>query len=156
MNSNQGDPPAGPSEPPKGAAEEDPSRTKTSGRTAFDARGNAVWEWKTETGQYTTDASTTVVRKLEDSGLAIESTVIVKKPEQPATKVDAPTGGGFNPYDRGVVKKARPVVAQRPATPTKTGAPSRTAAHERATPAKKDALSLGDRIRDALDRFRGR
>ena len=82
MNSNQGDPPAGPPEPPKGAAEEDPSRTKTSGRTAFDARGNAVWEWKTETGQYTTDASTTVVRKLEDSGLAIEATVIVKKPEQ--------------------------------------------------------------------------
>ena len=97
MNSNQGDPPAGPPEPPKGAAEEDPSRTKTSGRTAFDARGNAVWEWKTETGQYTTDASTTVVRKLEDSGLAIESTVIVKKPEQPATKIEVPTGGRLQP-----------------------------------------------------------
>ena len=155
MNSNQGDPPAGPPEPPKGAAEEDPSRTKTSGRTAFDARGNAVWEWKTETGQYTTDASTTVVRKLEDSGLAIEPTVIVKKPEQPATKVEAPAGGGFNPYDRGVVRKER-TVAQRPATPTRAGAPRQAAAHERATPAKKDALSLGERIRDALDRFRGR
>jgi hypothetical protein len=96
-----------------------------------------------------------VVRKLEDSGLAIESTVIVKKPEQPATKVEAPTGGGFNPYDRGVVRKER-TVAQRPATPTKTGAPRQAAAHERATPAKKDALSLGERIKDALDRFRGR
>ena len=155
MNSNQGDPPAGPPEPQKGAAEEDPSRTKTSGRTAFDARGNAVWEWKTETGQYTTDASTTVVRKLEDSGLAIEPTVIVKKPEQPATKVEAPKGGGFNPYDRGVVKKERKV-AQRPATPTRAGAPRQTAAPERATPARKDTLSLGERIRDALDRFRGR
>ncbi len=155
MNSKQGDPPAGPPEPPKGPTEEDPSRTKTSGRTAFDARGNAVWEWKTETGQYTTDASTTVVRKLEDSGLAIEPTVIVKKPEQPATKIEAPTGGGFNPYDRGVVRKER-TVAQRPAKPTRAGAPRQTAAPERATPAQKDAQSLGERIRDALDRFRGR
>jgi hypothetical protein len=151
MNSSQGDPPEDRPDPPNGAVEEDPSRIKTSGRTSFDARGNAVWEFRTETGQFTSDASTTVVRKLEDSGLAIEATAIVKKPEQPAAKVEATRVGGFNPYDRGVVPKERPV-AQRPATPTRAGAPRQTAAPR----SVKHVRSIADRIRDALDGFLGR
>jgi hypothetical protein len=51
----------------------------TSGRVAFDARGNAVWEMRTTDHRYVRDASTTLVRKLVPP-LSIEPTAIVKKP----------------------------------------------------------------------------
>jgi hypothetical protein len=38
-----------------------------SGRIAFDARGNAVWQWRTETGEYKSDVDTRTVRALQDS-----------------------------------------------------------------------------------------
>ncbi len=41
------------------------SREKESGRVAFDARGNPVWEWRTGEGTFHRDASTTLVQKLE-------------------------------------------------------------------------------------------
>ena len=37
-----------------------------SGRIAFDARGNAVWEWRTETGDFKSDVDTQTVKALQD------------------------------------------------------------------------------------------
>ena len=37
-----------------------------SGRIAFDARGNAVWEWRTETGEFKSDVDTQTVRALQE------------------------------------------------------------------------------------------
>lgn len=152
MNSTKGDPPGEPPDAAKGAAEDDPSRTKTSGRTAFDSRGNAVWEWRTETGQFTKDTSTTVLRKIEESGLAIEATVIAKAPEQLDAKANAAPGGGFNPYDRGAVNKG-PIAVKPPAAPAKARAPAPVIAPPVST---KNARTLGERIRDALEAFRDR
>ena len=38
-----------------------------SGRIAFDSRGNAVWQWRTETGDYKSDVDTRTVRALQDA-----------------------------------------------------------------------------------------
>lgn len=37
-----------------------------SGRIAFDARGNAVWEWRTETGEFKSDVDTQTVKALQE------------------------------------------------------------------------------------------
>lgn len=73
----------------------------TSGRVAFDSRGNAVWEWRGEDGQFASDPSTTLVQKLEAPTLALEPTVIIAGPgKAPEGKSKLPCGG-FDPYDRG-------------------------------------------------------
>ena len=37
-----------------------------SGRVAFDARGNSVWEWHLETGEYSTDITATQLNRIVD------------------------------------------------------------------------------------------
>jgi hypothetical protein len=37
-----------------------------SGRVAFDARGNSVWEWHLETGGYSTDITSTQMNRIVD------------------------------------------------------------------------------------------
>lgn len=91
--------PRKPSEPPGQPAATPAPREKESGRVAFDARGNAVWEWKTAEGQFQSDASTSLLRKLEAPDLSIEATAVAKAPEPAALSAKARPGGGFNPYD---------------------------------------------------------
>jgi hypothetical protein len=38
-----------------------------SGRIAFDARGNAIWQWRTETGDFKSDVDTRTVRAIQES-----------------------------------------------------------------------------------------
>lgn len=79
-----------------------------SGRASFDARGNTVWEWKTESGEYSSDVSTMRVKMLE-ADLTLEKTAIVAKPDVPAT--------GFNPYNSAVPAVSKPGAnAVRPAS----------------------------------------
>jgi hypothetical protein len=76
----------------------------TSGRVAFDARGNAVWELRTADHGYVRDVSTTMVRKLQPPAhLAIEATTIVRKlSETPVPKgLDVPTQRRAVPADAG-------------------------------------------------------
>jgi hypothetical protein len=80
--------------------DKDAASTKRSGRPTFDSRGNAVWEWKTETGQFSVDVSTQRLKKLEAPELSIEETARVKKPRGLSLQDGAMPGGGFNPYDR--------------------------------------------------------
>ncbi len=92
----------------------DAPREKESGRIAFDARGNAVWEWKTADGEFRRDASTTLVRKLEAPHLQIETTLIARK-RALAAPGKAPTpGGGFNPYESSAGSRRPSSVASRP------------------------------------------
>lgn len=82
----------------------------SSGRVAFDDRGNAIWELRVDDRNYTSTGSTTLVRKLAVPGLSIESTATLKRPRYPAqpqhppqtVKHMAPTGAvdGGNPYNR--------------------------------------------------------
>jgi len=80
------DPPASKEtgEPAKGAP-----AGKSSGRIAYDDRGNSVWEWQLETGVYSRDISTQKLKKLDLNDLSIADTAIQRQP----------SGGGFNPYD---------------------------------------------------------
>ena len=43
------------------------SQPAPSGRIAFDDRGQAVWEWRTDTGTFKTDIDTQQVRALQDA-----------------------------------------------------------------------------------------
>lgn len=77
-----------------------PAERKSSGRVAFDERGNSVWEWQLETGVYSRDVNTQKLKKLELDELSIAETAQHRKP----TGLGAPEkrsmpGGGFNPYD---------------------------------------------------------
>jgi len=103
-----------------------------SGRPAFDSRGTTVWEWKTATGVFSRDASTTRVQKLEAPELSLEKTIVTKKPEIEEPQVNVAPCGGFNPYDRAVVVKtesaARPVALKLPPTQPVVLAPRRPAA----------------------------
>ena len=85
------------------AAEGAPKEAKSSGRVAFDARGNPIWEWQLETGVYSRDVSTQKLQKLNLGDLSIAETAIQKRPAGLAELAKAKTppmpGGGSNPYD---------------------------------------------------------
>lgn len=90
-----------------------------SGRAKFDSRGNAVWEWKTETGNYSVDINTQRLKKLEAPELSLEETARAKRPKGLSIEGDAMPGGGFNPYDKGTVG-TQPRIS-KPLRPTKPG-----------------------------------
>lgn len=72
-----------------------------SGRVAFDARGNPIWEWQLETGVYSRDVNTQKLKKLDLGELSLVETGTHKKldeTEAPKARRVMP-GGGFNPYD---------------------------------------------------------
>jgi hypothetical protein len=106
---------------PSGQPAADASREKESGRVAFDARGNAIWEWRTPEGEFRRDASTTLVRKLERPGLHIETTAIIRKHEGapsgqiPASPGDVGSHRGFNPYESNAGSRGYRATASRPA-----------------------------------------
>lgn len=78
---------------------------KSSGRVAFDARGNPIWEWQLESGVYSRDVNTNKLRKLDLGGLSLVDTGTHPKPpgldsqEPDESGSNEMPGGGFNPYD---------------------------------------------------------
>lgn len=93
---------------PPGAPPAKPETDKSSGRVAFDSRGNPTWEWQTSTGVFGRDVSTQRLKKLEAEGLAIVETPPADAKKPAAKKgfelsLDEPGKGskatGFNPYD---------------------------------------------------------
>ena len=101
------------------------AREKTSGRVAFDARGNAIWEWRTGERQYAREVNTTLVERLSASELKIATTAIVQalkggKPAKDGKAVDpsAPRGRvepshSYNPYNLSAAEVARSNASKR-------------------------------------------
>jgi hypothetical protein len=95
---------------------------KSSGRVAFDARGNPTWEWQTSTGVFGREVSTQRLKKLEASELSIVDT----PPTAPQKKkgfelsLDEPQmpnrESGFNPYNS-APSGAKAKVADEPRKP---------------------------------------
>ena len=67
-----------------------------SGRIAFDARGNAVWQWRTEAGEFKSDVDTQTVRALQadtNVTLGMAPTPVANTPtvnHDPYSTADAP------------------------------------------------------------------
>lgn len=62
-----------------------------SGRIGFDARGNAVWQWRTATGEFKADVDTQTVRAIQDATGATFDKVSTPAPS-------ASQGANHNPY----------------------------------------------------------
>ncbi len=75
----------------------DSQQPAPSGRIAFDDRGKAVWEWRTDTGTFKADIDTQQVRALQDSG----DVTLGEAPPPPVSD---------NPYSTG---DKRDVIAKR-------------------------------------------
>ncbi len=117
-------------------AEQGKSTNPSSGRVAFDARGNAVWEMRTADHRYVRDASTTLVRKLVPP-LSMEATAIVRKPSatpvpQRTVPIDAGhvSGGTAMGTVRTYPVRSAPA-AQRAATRSKVTSRARPALLDR-------------------------
>lgn|SRR5579872_958568 len=75
-----------------------------SGRIAFDDRGNATWEWRTDTGTFSREIDTQRLKALQES----TASTLAPEGERPEA--------GMDPYSS----------ADRLATPSKPSAPRRT------------------------------
>lgn len=110
---------------------------ETSGRVAFDPRGNAVWEMRTDDHRYVRDASTTLVRKLVPP-LSIEATAIVKKPSaMPVPRRTVPIDAGHAPGSTPMGTVRTYPVRSAPAAKR---AAAKTSATSRARPGLLDRL----------------
>jgi hypothetical protein len=64
---------------------------KPSGRIAFDDRGNATWEWQTDTGTFTREIDTKRMKALQESaaaGLAPEPSAVTDAGSDPYSSAD--------------------------------------------------------------------
>ncbi len=80
----------------------DPQPPAPSGRVAFDDRGKAVWEWRTDTGTFKADIDTQQIRALQDA-----ADVSLGETARPPVDNDAVSD---NPYSTG---DKRNVIAKR-------------------------------------------
>ena len=100
---------ADPKVPPQGASPDaeppapEPSKSedRRSGRVAFDARGNAVWEWSMSTGVFARNVDTRRLKKLQENDLKIAEEPTPKTGKGVQAPPPRPPGGGFDPYNSG-------------------------------------------------------
>jgi hypothetical protein len=82
------------------------SAPASTGQVVHDSRGGAVWDWLKHTGRQALDSTSRLLKKLEVPELKVEDT----HDEELRILPDAPSGGGFDPYNqstkpRGPIKK---------------------------------------------------
>jgi len=91
------------------------------GGVRHDARGNAVWQWATETARHAVASTSQMLRRLEVSNLKLEELDESKLP---------PGEAGFNPYDGAAVTRASS--ARQSAAKPQPGAKKPTAVQKKA------------------------
>ena len=84
-----------------------------SGRIAFDERGNAVWEWRTASGDFRSDVDTHTVRALQADSDGTLDVVPTPTPDNQTVSHD--------PYSRAAAPRAQqpPQAKQTPQAPQK-------------------------------------
>jgi hypothetical protein len=92
--------PANPASSPAGPPAGDPNApgSATSGRVVHDERGNAIWQWVTTTTKNAILSGTSLLKKLDSSGLSLEETP--PEDDKAAMLPKQRPGGGFNPYEQ--------------------------------------------------------
>jgi hypothetical protein len=109
-----------------------PDKTKPLvGGVRHDARGNAVWQWATETARHAVASTSQLLRRLDVSSLSLEeldedkpapkvptktASATPAKPGAPARKAER----GFNPYDGAATPRAAAPRKPQPALPART------------------------------------
>jgi hypothetical protein len=99
------------------------------GGVSHDARGNAVWQWATETARHAVVSTSQLLRRLDVSSLSLQEPEDDKQPPRAASKTSPPapapaparggraatakpaapvrkTRAGFNPYDGAAMPRA--------------------------------------------------
>ena len=92
---------------PIDADTDDTNADTRSGRTVFDERGNAVWQWRDGTGEFSSDVDTTRVRAIQEATQEHLALSLGSGEKGPGTQ----PGQGLDPYSS----------ADKPADPTKAG-----------------------------------
>ncbi len=84
----------GRSRPPTDLVEDEtPDTPHVTGRPVIDERGQTVWQWQVQTGQFDLNADTQRVRVLTQSDLALQESL-----SAPDTTTSTGKDGGFSPY----------------------------------------------------------
>ena len=84
-----------------------------SGRTGFDDRGNAVWEWRLATGGFSRDVDTQQVMTLDLGQLSIADTGVYCTPASHFDRGAKPSSG-IDPYNTVVARRADRSKSERP------------------------------------------
>jgi hypothetical protein len=93
-----------------GAAPDEVTDDKTTGRVKFDDRGNAVWEWAISSGAFGHEVPSERLRKLEHPALSIADDA--PTPFETVRANPLGTKKGYDPYDSGKLGK-RPAPAKK-------------------------------------------
>jgi hypothetical protein len=132
---------------------------RNSGQVQHDDRGNAVWQWATDTARTAMASTSQLLRKLDLTGLSLESdgTEEAAHPDSaPAKPVSSSSAAaaksskkssidsrraGFDPYstNAGTAKRAPPLTAAKAATKTAGVKPAPAAAAKASPPAAAPA-----------------
>lgn len=99
----------------KPAKPPEPGAPKQSGRVAYDAKGNPIWEWETSTGVYDRNVSTQRLKKLEAKLSLEETQPVLKHKGLELQDAERMPGGGMNPYDTGAGSDRTPSAVTHPA-----------------------------------------
>ncbi len=104
-----------------------------------DARGNAVWQWATETARHAVASTSQLLRRLDVSSLSLEELnedehvpkTSKSQAKAPTTRPAAPAKAaappsrerGFNPYDGAAIARAATQKKPQPAPVKRVSAP---------------------------------
>ena len=85
-------------QPPPGKQAK-PKSQLPSGRAGFDERGNAVWEWRTDSGAYKSDVDTQEVRAIRDA-TGDSLSIVDEHPSQPVNHDPYSTAEPRHPFPK--------------------------------------------------------
>jgi hypothetical protein len=117
-----------------------PDNPVAAGRITHDSRGNAVWNWISESGKIAIDSTSRLLKRLDSSDLSLEESDSTPKPEPGATATpgkpsasapgrSAPAAqGGYDPYSSRTPARNKPAApaprpTQKPAPVSKLPVP---------------------------------
>ena len=80
-----------------------------------DARGNAVWQWTSDTARHAVESTSQLLRRLDVSNIKLEAPDETKRPRGEA---------GFNPYEGAAVGRAAPASNAGANSPAANNAPT--------------------------------
>jgi hypothetical protein len=89
-----------------------PDQPAATGKITHDSRGNAVWNWISESGKIAIDSTSRLLKRLDTSDLELEESdnAAAPQPGPAAAPGKPPPGlqGGYDPYSSRTPSRTRP------------------------------------------------